>query len=265
MRGKRPESLVSGKQVIVGLLVIALTHSVISAHGSSITTGEQPAAAAAAVSADQKSAQAGAEPKLEAPVATSGEQVAEAKKDAEAGASETRAESESARKGRAEAESAAAAATKEPAPKEAKDGEKQAVEKSTDSKSTKLEAKTSTPTKASKPSSSGSSAKLAGSKSKLSANLGTVTSTGSGGPAQYMSKHDAYSAIAEKHGPSNVVDAMHKSDKRGQSLQRFGGVQKASGGLGDVLSPFKGITDTGLARCKLSFFASLSSFVDTHC
>lgn len=93
--------------------------------------------------------------------------------------------------------------------------------------------------------SSASSTKLTA-KSKLPANLGTVTSTGSGGPAHYMSKHDAYSAIAEKHG-ALAQDAMRKSDKR--QLQGFGGIQKASG-LGDMLAPFKSVSDSGLARSK---------------
>lgn len=86
-------------------------------------------------------------------------------------------------------------------------------------------------------------------KSKLPANLGTVTSTGSGGPSHYMSKHDAYSAIAEKHG-ALAQDAMRKSDKRRvHHSTSFGGIQKASG-IGDMLSPFKGVTDSGLARSK---------------
>lgn len=91
------------------------------------------------------------------------------------------------------------------------------------------------------------------SKSKLPANLGTVTSTGSGG--HYMSKHDAYSAIAEKHG-ALAHDAMRKSDKRQlghghNSGGGFGGIKKASGGLvGDVFGPFKGVTDSGLARSE---------------
>lgn len=97
------------------------------------------------------------------------------------------------------------------------------------------------------------------SKSKLPANLGTVTSTGSGGHS-YMSKHDAYSAIAEKHG-ALAQDAMKKSDKR-QLQTGFGSIQKASG-IGDVLSPFKGVTDSGLARSKykltLSYVHEISS------
>lgn len=84
------------------------------------------------------------------------------------------------------------------------------------------------------------------SKSKLPVNLGTVTSTGSGGHS-YMSKHDAYSAIAEKHG-ALAQDAMKKSDKR-QLQSGFGSIQKASG-VGDMLSPFKGVTDSGLARSE---------------
>lgn len=103
---------------------------------------------------------------------------------------------------------------------------------------------------ASSSSSSGAAAasgsKLAA-KSKLPANLGTVTSTGSGGPAHYMSKHDAYSAIAEKHG-ALAQDAMRKSDKR-QLQGGFGGIQKA-GGLGDMFGPFKSVSDSGLARSK---------------
>lgn len=85
---------------------------------------------------------------------------------------------------------------------------------------------------------------------RLPANLGTVTSTGSGGPAHYMSKHDAYSAIAEKHG-ALAQDAMRKSDNRQHNnlQQRFSGIQKASG-IGDALNPFKGVTDSGLARSK---------------
>lgn len=91
-------------------------------------------------------------------------------------------------------------------------------------------------------------------KSKLPANLGTVTSTGSGGPAHYMSKHDAYSAIAEKHG-ALAQDAMRKSDKR-QLQGGFGGIQKA-GGLGDMFGPFKSVSDSGLARSK---YLSISLF-----
>lgn len=89
-------------------------------------------------------------------------------------------------------------------------------------------------------------------KSKLPANLGTVTSTGSGGPTHYLSKHDAYSAIAEKHGSLAQVTSAHKksdSKRASSSIQRFGGIQKASG-FGDMLSPFKGVTDSGLARSK---------------
>lgn len=104
---------------------------------------------------------------------------------------------------------------------------------STDSKSTA--SKAAKPTQSSTKSSS---------KSKLPPNLGTVTSTGSGG---YLSKHDAYSAIAEKHG-ALAADAMKKSDKH-RVHGGFGGIQKASG-FGDILSPFKGVTDSGLARSK---------------
>ena len=92
---------------------------------------------------------------------------------------------------------------------------------------------------------------------KSPANLGTVTSTGSGGPAHYMSKHDAYSAIAEKHG-ALAQDAMRKADKR-QHLQRFSGIQKA-GGFGDMLSPFKGVTDSGLARSKYDHRRTYADF-----
>lgn len=105
-----------------------------------------------------------------------------------------------------------------------------------------------------KPTKSGSGSSLSGKsaiKSKLPANLGTVTSTGSGGQALYMSKHDAYSAIAEKHGALAAHSSMmKKADKR--QMHSFGGIQKASGGLGDMLSPFKGVTDGGLARSKYS-------------
>lgn len=91
---------------------------------------------------------------------------------------------------------------------------------------------------------------------KLPANLGTVTSTGSGGPAHYMSKHDAYSAIAEKHG-ALAQDAIRKVDKRPShgNLQRFGSIQKASG-FTDSLNPFKTVTDGGLARSKYLFSSS---------
>lgn len=137
------------------------------------------------------------------------------------------------RKARAET-AAAASAPSEPAKQEAS---KQA-EKKTESK---LEPKASAAAKPVK-----QLAKNA-SKSKLPANLGTVTSTGSSGGHSYMSKHDAYSAIAEKHG-ALAQDAMKKSDKR-QLQTGFSSIQKASG-IGDMLSPFKGVTDSGLARSK---------------
>lgn len=137
------------------------------------------------------------------------------------------------RKARAETASTTAAAPSEAA--------KQETTKSAEKKSeSKLEPKASPAAKPVK-----QLAKSA-SKSKLPANLGTVTSTGSGGHS-YMSKHDAYSAIAEKHG-ALAQDAIKKSDKR-QLQTGFGSIQKASG-IGDMLSPFKGVTDSGLARSE---------------
>ena len=102
-----------------------------------------------------------------------------------------------------------------------------------------------------------------GNKSRLPLNLGTVTSTGSGGPAHYMSKHDAYSAIAEKHGAlaqDSVRNTHRVNTDRRSHLQRFGGIQRASG-IGDMLSPFKGVTESDLARSEYLFLQELSSFL----
>lgn len=140
-------------------------------------------------------------------------------------------------KRKARAETAAAASASAPSEPAKQEASKQA-EKKTESK---LEPKASAAAKPVK-----QLAKNA-SKSKLPANLGTVTSTGSSGGHSYMSKHDAYSAIAEKHG-ALAQDAMKKSDKR-QLQTGFSSIQKASG-IGDMLSPFKGVTDSGLARSK---------------
>lgn len=110
------------------------------------------------------------------------------------------------------------------------------------------------------PSSASKASSSSATKSKNNANLGTVTSTGSGGSAHYMSKHDAYSAIAEKHG-ALAHDAMRKSDKRRiQSSSPFGGIQKASG-FGDFSSPIKGVGDTGLARSEYLPSRPKTSFV----
>lgn len=167
-------------------------------------------------------------------------------------------QSEADRKGRASEE----ATTKQAEAPVAKDTEQKAKDEkqATNSKGAESEKKASSSGKPQQQARQ-QSAQLAGkngssssSKSKLPANLGTVTSTGSGGPAHYMSKHDAYSAIAEKHG-ALAQDAMRHSQRvnsdRRSHLQRFGGIQKASG-IGDVLSPFKGVTDSGLARSEYS-------------
>lgn len=151
------------------------------------------------------------------------------------------------RKARAESETPAKASSESSSELSKPTAAAESAPKPTESNATKPA--TSKPTK--QQTLSGKSASQSG-KSKLPANLGTVTSTGSGGPTHYLSKHDAYSAIAEKHGSLAQVTSGHKkSDPRraSSSIQRFGGIQKASG-IGDMLSPFKGVTDSGLARSK---------------
>lgn len=86
---------------------------------------------------------------------------------------------------------------------------------------------------------------------RLQANLGSTSSQAN--PSHYMSKNDAYSAIAEKHGAmASAHDAIRRSDKRRiGSPNSFSpvGIQKASG-LGDMFNPIKQMTDGGLARSK---------------
>lgn len=85
-------------------------------------------------------------------------------------------------------------------------------------------------------------------KPRLQANLGSTILQGS---VNQMSKHDAYSAIAEKHG-ALAQDAMRRSDKRRiGNGGAFGpaGIQKASG-LGDIFNPVRQMSDGGLARSK---------------
>ena len=255
-----------GKQILLSLLVITLTTVIAKAADPSSISQNQATAAAAVAQATHKSpAQVDVAPKeapkeieqpkaavAVAPIASASlESRKETSVEVPKGAAEQvsikaedgdklkeAAESESSkRKARAEptaSTSGGSASTSAPA-----EATKTAEAAKPSEKISKPESKSSTPKTKNQPAKSAP-------KSKLQANLGTVTSTGSGG--HYLSKHDAYSAIAEKHG-ALAQDAMKKSDKK--QLQGFGGIQKASGGLGDVLSPFKGVTDSGLARSKL--------------
>lgn len=160
---------------------------------------------------------------------------------------------QSKRKGRSDATSGESGKTS------AADQTKSSSDKSAEpAKADKAKSEQAEPKSTAKPKTTSSSSSKASTKSKLPANLGTVTSTGNGngGSAHYMSKHDAYSAIAEKHG-AIAHDAMRKSDRHrtsssSSSIHRFGGIQKASG-IGDALNPFKSVTDSGLARSKYSY------------
>jgi len=275
MRYRRPARFATGclRRAIVSLLVIALTTVITTTELSTAQTNaneqqasaqtdaihasapksepEQPTAREAAAKGqpgDSKQVGASLEPKGQILVQEIGpqkEQVAAAAVlDATAEKPELSAEASEAsrRKGRADQSEKAGEQGKAEAKSEDKATNASPEKSSADKQSS---SKAETAKAAPKPAKSVLTGKSAP-KSKLPANLGTVTSTGSGGPAHYMSKHDAYSAIAEKHG-ALAQDAMRKSDKR--QLQGFGGIQKASG-LGDMLSPFKGVTDSGLARSK---------------
>lgn len=240
-----------GKQTLFGILVIALT-TVITVQCGSVAPGEQQAAAE--IQPKESAPATESAKSVASPSAVVGPKTAAA---AEAKPEDTKPdiappadtklapESEqeaNARKGRSEPPPSPTADTKvTEKPAEGKVNEKDKAMPTSKPAAEQKQKPTGKQQLAAKSGSTGS-----GAKNKLPANLGTVTSTGSGGPAHYMSKHDAYSAIAEKHG-ALAQDAMRKSDKR--RLQHFGGIQKASG-LGDMFSPFKGVTDSGLARSK---------------
>lgn len=235
-----------GAQIVLSLLAICLAGSLVT--GSSVGPAKSDDNSAKEVSLPVEAPKAAAEsPKVEAKSAP-----VEAAKVSE---SETEA---NARKGRSEPPpDKKEASTERPAAADAsKDTKVNNSNENTKSSSSSSSSTSSKPNEKSQPTKQATqtnkqqlSAKSspAGPKNKLPANLGTVTSTGSGGAAHYMSKHDAYSAIAEKHG-ALAHDAMRKSDKR-RIQSSFGGIQKASG-IGDMLSPFKGVTDSGLARSK---------------
>lgn len=107
-------------------------------------------------------------------------------------------------------------------------------------KSSESKPTTSTAAKQSKPSSSSSSKTV--SKPKHQANIG------SGGGGMYKHKPDEIAKIVElQH--NSVAHKMKASDNRRTSNTGFGGVQKASA-IGDMFSPIKGVTDSGLARSK---------------
>lgn len=253
------------------LLVIALSASVISASTESTAQlQQQPDSSAPHLkeSADQRQPESSApvleakksDPQPVAPPAKQAEESGPASKQAPAAEPATESAMNGKRKAKsadpeipAAAASGSASADQKPAADEkAAAGEKgeqaakaKAAEPPAASKSS------AGPSKATQQKQSSLSGKSGSSKSKLPANLGTVTSTGSGGATHYMSKHDAYSAIAEKHG-ALAHDAMRKSDKRhmhssGGGNPFSGSIQKASG-LGEMLNPFKGVTDSGLAR-----------------
>lgn len=102
--------------------------------------------------------------------------------------------------------------------------------------------------KPAQPKASASAASSPATPSSSSSSSSNKAKSKSAGASHYLaSKHDAYSAIAEKHG-SLGTELTRRTDKR--RYQSFGGIQKASGGLGEYLSPLKGVSDTGLARSK---------------
>ena len=251
---RRQLALLAGA-LTVATLICALTIVIQPIQCNSITSQQAPPSAA-----PTEAKSAGADTKQAAPAQPS-------KPVAAAAAAAAAAEPE--RKGRASDEQSASkvpaaptevkeASTSEAKPKEEKLAPSKPVNEPKAAPAAKGQPARQQPTS---PKSSSSSS----TKSKLPANLGTVTSTGSGGPAHYMSKHDAYSAIAEKHG-ALAQDAMRHTQKVGADrrahLQRFGGIQKASGGgVGDMLNPFRGVTDSGLARSeygKREFLSFLS-------
>lgn len=266
-----PTKPVSNKLTIASLLVIALSTVIAEVHGvsvgaDSLATAHKEAPLSGAQPADKTPA---ASAPIEAKLEPKKEATIESAKQSAAKLDVQEANDEAAkRKGRSEpppmgAETKPAEPKADSKPDQAsKANEHSAGSSSPLSSSTSPAPKqqapsdnkvASSPAPAAKPSKgqplNGKSGGSSSGKSKLPANLGTVTSTGSGGATHYMSKHDAYSAIAEKHG-ALAQDAMKKADKRNSHLQRFGGIQKASGGLGDMFSPFKGVTDSGLARSK---------------
>lgn len=260
------ESLVAAQAAHTPSVAAALEPKVdvVAAAAAQPVKGAAAAAAEAVVAADKFSKQPessldpkkDAQPSAAAPAAATVAAAAVAvKPDAASPASETAADLVSKRKGRAEPSEASKSAVKDT--QESK-GEpvKPAAAQSEQTKKPAETSKSSTAGTTTKPKASAwaalqsksSSSSRAQGKNKMQAPLGSVSSTGASGLTHYMSKHDAYSAIAEKHGHL-AQEAMRKSDKR--QMQAFGnsGIQKASG-ISDVLNPFKASGDSGLARSK---------------
>lgn len=148
------------------------------------------------------------------------------------------------RKGRADEQGSPSALTA--TPKAEKTDKADKAPASQPAAGTKQDASTSSTsaTKSTKPVKSTSSNQQA----KIGAKkAGPVTSTGNSG-SHYLSKHDSYSAIAERH---LFTDAMRKSDRR-RAHSSMSGIEKAAS-FGNMFSnPLNGITDNGLARSKYS-------------
>lgn len=255
-----------------GLVAIALTSAIQRADSSpEVKSPEQVAAIkpdipdtpATKAELSQKSLVAAEAPVAAAPSGPAPSNSAEAVAAVDSSAKLKPADDEPSKR-KARSDTAQAEPAKTTSADQSKASPEKAAEPSKSDQSTKSKQESGDSKSTAKPKTASTSSQKASTKSKLPANLGTVTSTGNGngGSAHYMSKHDAYSAIAEKHG-AIAHDAMRKSDRHkstssSSSLHRFGGIQKASG-IADSLNPFRGVTDSGLARSEYPTWALLST------